>query len=248
MSTPVIAIGYVRRSAKPRKAMPGGKDERDGTASLEVQRAAIEGYCQAEGWVLAEIIEHNGVSGGKRRRFDELDTALERHGATRVVAYHLDRVGRDVGGVLDWLAGASRRGIDLHVVGRGRVHTTSSSDFLATGVEALVADHFRRVVSEKTRDALARLRTTGRRYCNIPPYGYQRALGGRLAVHPREQAVLGEIAALSAQKHSLRVISRTLATRGVLARNGRAFTPAVLGRLVRRAVSDRAISDTAAAG
>src|SRR5260370_33450929 len=96
----VRAIGYVRRSAKPRKSTPGGKDERDGTASLEVQRAAIEGYCQAEGWVLAEIVEHNGVSGGKRRRVTELDAALERHGATRVVSYHLDRAGRDVGGGL----------------------------------------------------------------------------------------------------------------------------------------------------
>lgn len=238
------AIGYVRRSAKARQS----KADRDGTASLEVQRAAVEAYCAAQGWALAEILEHNGVSGGKRQRFTQLDSALERHDATRVVSYHLDRVGRDIGGLLDWIQGAARRGVELHVVGRGRVHTTSSSDFLAVGVEALVGDHFRRLVSEKTKDALARLRTTGRRYSHIPPYGYMTTLGGQLAPHPREQAVLEEIVRLRAGGLPLRTISASLAANGMMARTGRPFAVAVLARLARRSVTDRPIGSRERAG
>jgi DNA invertase Pin-like site-specific DNA recombinase len=241
MTPPIVAIGYIRRSAKPR---PGTRDERDGTASLEAQEAAIRHYTAEQGWTLAEpLVTHNGKSGGRRDRFAELDAAIAAHGAKRVIAYHLDRVGRDVGGVLDWLAQAAKGGIELHVVGRGRVHTTSSSDFLATGVEALVADHFRRVVAEKTRDALAQLRSTGRRYSHILPYGFQLGPDGRLKAERDEQAALVVIARLRARGYSLRRIAAALASRGILARSGNPFRPSTLARLVR----DRAIGDSAKA-
>jgi len=120
------------------------------------------------------------------------------------------------------------------------VHTTSSSDFLATGVEALVADHFRRVVAEKTRDALAQLRITGRRYSHILPYGFQLGPDGRLEPNRHEQRALAAIARLRAKGCSLRRIATTLASRGILARSGKPFRSSTLARLVR----DRAIGDT----
>jgi hypothetical protein len=85
-----------------------------------------------------------------------------------------------------------------------------------------------RVISEKARDALARLRAKGRKASRFAPYGFREAPGGRLVPEPREQAVLGQVAALRASGLSLRAISRALAARGVLARNGRPFTAKVL--------------------
>ena len=62
----VTAIGYVRRS----------KESGERTVSLEDQRARIAAYCAERGWLLAEILADDGVSGGNRER---LATILERY-------------------------------------------------------------------------------------------------------------------------------------------------------------------------
>ena len=102
-----------------------------------------------------------------------------------------------------------------------------------TAVEGLAAEHYRRVISEKTRDALARLRVNGRRVSRFAPYGHRLAAGRRLVVDPQERAVLGQIMALRRRGFSLRAISRTLAAKGVLARSGRPFGPSTLLGIVR---------------
>lgn len=67
--------------------------------------------------------------------------------------------------------------------------------------------------------------------------------GPRGAAEGRAQgaAILGLIAALRASGRSLRGISRELASRGILARNGRPFAPMTLARLV----TNRPVSDDA---
>jgi DNA invertase Pin-like site-specific DNA recombinase len=106
-------------------------------------------------------------------------------------------------------------------------------------VEGLAAEHYRRVISEKTRDALARLRQNGRRVSRWAPYGFSFATEGRLAPEPREQAVLDRIEALRVAGLSLRAISEELAASGILARNGRRFAPQTLVRLVTRRAGPR---------
>jgi DNA invertase Pin-like site-specific DNA recombinase len=196
--------------------------------SLEDQLARIEEYASAQGWRLVDVLTDDGVSGGRRVRLERLADRVKATGARFVVVYHLDRFARDVAGLLDSLRAFARRGVELHVVGRGRIETESASGFLITGVEGLMAEHYRRLIGEKTRDALARLRTKGHRVSRFAPYGQRVAAGGRLIPDAHEKTVLGEIAALSGSGLSLRAISRTLADRGVLARNGRPFAPSVL--------------------
>jgi DNA invertase Pin-like site-specific DNA recombinase len=83
-------------------------------------------------------------------------------GARAIVVYHLDRFARDLAGTLDDLRRFARRGVELHVVGRGRVEAETASGFIVTAVEGLAAERYRRLISEKTRDALARLRAAAR--------------------------------------------------------------------------------------
>lgn len=52
--------------------------------------------------------------------------------------------------MLDTLHAFARRGVELHVVGRGKVEAATASGFLVTSIEGVVSEHFRRVVSEKT--------------------------------------------------------------------------------------------------
>jgi DNA invertase Pin-like site-specific DNA recombinase len=148
------------------------------------------------------------------------------------VIYHLDRLARDAAALLDWLERAARRRIEVHVVGRGRIETETASGYLMAGVEGIVAAHYRKVISEKTRDALARLRSTGRRTSRWAPYGYSFTAEGRLAPEPTEQTVLEQIRVLHAGGLSLRAVSRALAKAGIVARNGRPFAARTLSRLV----------------
>jgi len=155
-------------------------------------------------------------------------------GARAIVVYHMDHFARDLAATLDFIRRFARRGVELHVVGRGKVEADTASGFIVTAVEGLAAEHYRRVISEKTRDALARLRSKGRRVSRFAPYGYRIAPGARILPHPKEQAILEEIAALRGAALSLRAISRALEARGILARNGRPFAPMTLARLVDR--------------
>jgi DNA invertase Pin-like site-specific DNA recombinase len=226
----VIALGYVRRS----------KESDARTVSLEDQRARIEAYCEERRWRLTEVLADDGVSGGRRERLERLAERVKATHARAIVVYHLDRFARDLAATLDYLRRFSRRGVELHVVSRGRVEADTATGFIVTAVEGLAAEHYRRVISEKTRDALARLRANGRRVSRFAPYGHRLASGRRLVVNPREQAVVGQIVELRRRGLSLRAISRALAAHSVLARNGRPFRPSTLLGIVRnRTVENR---------
>ncbi len=229
-SRDMVTLGYVRRS----------KESGARTVSLEDQQERIAAYCQERGWQLAEILADDGVSGGRRERLDRLAERVRVTRARAIVVYHLDRFARDLAATLDYLRRFSRSGVELHVVGRGRVEADTATGFIVTAVEGLAAEHYRRVISEKTRDALARLRAKGRRVSRFAPYGYRLAPQGRLVSDPKEQTVLTEISRLRADGLSLRAISETLLARGVLARNGKPFAPMTLARLV----TNRGISDS----
>jgi DNA invertase Pin-like site-specific DNA recombinase len=155
-------------------------------------------------------------------------------GARSIVVYHLDRFARDLAATLDYLRRFARRGVELHVVGRGKVEADTASGFIVTAVEGLAAEHYRRVISEKTRDAMASLRVNGRRVSRFPSYGSRLGPGGCLTPDPREQSILVKVSKLRATGLSLRAISAALASKRVLARNGRPFSAKVLWTLTSR--------------
>src|SRR5213593_3883042 len=130
--TSMTAIGYVRRS----------KESGERNVSLEDQRARIAAYCAERGWELAETLADDGVSGGNRERLERLAERVKATDASAVVVYNLDRFARDVSALLDALRSYARAGIELHVVGRGKVDVASASGFLVTGVEGLMAEHY----------------------------------------------------------------------------------------------------------
>lgn len=230
----MTALGYIRRS----------KESSERTVSLDAQRVAIERYCAERGWRLAATVIDDGVSGGRRERLTRIDAKVRETQARVVVVYHLDRFARDVAALLDSMRVYDRRGVELHVVGRGRVETQTASGYLGVAIEGVLAEHYRKLVSEKTRDALARLRATGRRVSGHAPFGYRVADDGRhLLPDATEQAALALIRRL-APGHSLRALSAELAKRGVTARCGRAFSAKVLRDLV----TIRTVGNSATAG
>jgi site-specific DNA recombinase len=176
----IVALGYARRS----------KETQDNTVSLDEQCQRIEQHCQSQGYELTGIIKHNGVSGTKRRRFDELLKEIDRARCTVLVIYHLDRLARDNVGLATFLTALRKRNVTLfEIAGAGRIDTSKATGKLTTTVRGVFDEYYAEVIGEKTRDALRHCKEQGRRYSNIPPFGY-RHVDQRLVEHPEEQRAL----------------------------------------------------------
>lgn len=226
----MVCIGYARRS----KAT--SEDARDGrrVVSLDTQAEKIRSYATAQGWTLAEIVTDDGVSGGRRERLGRIANRVKVTHAGAVIVYTLDRYARDVSGLLDSLRSLNRRGVELHATDRGRIDTGTASGFLMTSIEGVVSEHYRRVVGEKSKHALAKLRAEGRRISRWPPYGFRHDDTGNLITEPTEQQALAAIAGLVHAGLSLRALAAKLEAQGFLARSGRPFSVSTLAVLLRR--------------
>jgi len=154
-------------------------------------------------------------------------------GARAIVVYHLDRFARDLAATLDYLRRFARRGVELHVVGRGRVEADTATGFIVTAVEGLAAEHYRRVISEKNTRCPRPTPGEGSPCVAVRPYGFRLVAGGRLVANRKEQALVCRIGALRGRGLSFRAISRALARQGALARNGRPLGPSTLLSIVR---------------
>lgn len=200
------AIGYIRRSKK--------SDEK--AVSLDVQAEAVRAYAGAHSLEVAEVICDDGVSGGKRARLRRLREAIEKTGAKAVVVYHLDRFARDIAGLLEEVKAYNEHGINLYACDRGRIDIDSASGFLMTGVEALLAEHYRRLISEKTKRALAHRREQGLRISRFIPYGFTLGIDKRsLISNPEQQEVKAYILELGRLGLGARRIRATLEDEGI---------------------------------
>lgn len=242
------AIGYVRRS----------KESDEQTISLDVQTAAIRDYARRHGWELVEpVLEDDGVSGGRRERFTAISATLTTTKARRLVVYSQDRLGRDLAALLDFSRQWARRNVEIHAVDQGRIDAGTVAGYARFVGLGLGDELFRLQTGDKTRAALERLRRLGCLGSGQAPYGW-RALNrvvqanGRkhrpLEPVPHEQRALDRIAELTDTGRSLRALSRQLEAEGYLARNGKAWQPRALSRIVTRVVTDRTVGHSQAAG
>lgn len=219
------AIAYIRRS----------KESNERTISLDDQLRQVSDYARAQGWELAAVVRHDGVSGGKRARFDRIREAIAETDADVVLVTNMDRFARDAAGALEEIDRFTKRGVQLHVVGRGRVETSTATGFLTAGIESLLAEHYRRLVSEKTRSALALKRDRGERTGEVP-FGFRVAADGRtLEQDDAEQAIVAIIRELRAAGSTLRTIADALNAQGMTTRRGTPWRLQYVDRVLKTA-------------
>jgi DNA invertase Pin-like site-specific DNA recombinase len=141
------AIGYVRVSTEEQ-----GKSG----AGLAAQRAAILRECERRGWHLVEVIEDEGYSAKDLRRpgvriaLEE----LERGRADALVVSKLDRLSRSMIDFTALMARAQRQGWAL-VALDAPVDTTTPAGEAMAHVLATFAQFERRLIGQRTREALA---------------------------------------------------------------------------------------------
>lgn len=147
-------VGYVRVSTA---------EQADSGAGLAAQRATIEAEAARRGWTVAETYEDAAASGKSlsgRPALAEALAALDRGDAAGLVVAKLDRLSRSVGDAADLLDRAQRGGWALVACDLGVDTSTPAGEAMAN-VMATFAQLERRLIGQRTRDALAVRRAQG---------------------------------------------------------------------------------------
>lgn len=166
---------------------------------LEAQREAVRNYLNGGQWSL--VAEFTEVESGKRNDRPELAKALQAcrvYGAKLVIA-KLDRLSRDA----HFLLGLEKAGVDF--VAADMPHANR----LTVGIMAMVADEERRMISQRTKAALAAAKKRGVQ------------LGGaRLSRAARKAGRDAQAARATERATNLAPIIRDLQTAGVTSFSG----------------------------
>ncbi len=146
-------VAYVRVSTE---------EQRGSGAGLAAQRAAILAECERRGWHLVDVIEDAGYSAKDLKR-PGVRMALELlrdGGADALVVAKLDRLSRSMLDFSSILATAQKQSWGLIALDCA-VDTTSPAGEAMANVLATFTQFERRLISQRTKDALAAKRAQG---------------------------------------------------------------------------------------
>lgn len=194
----VRVVGYVRVSTE---------EQADSRAGLESQRTEIASECERRSWVLLEVYADEGVSGRSlngRHALSKAVGAVESGEADALMVAKLDRLSRSLLDFAALMARANKDGWNLVALDLGIDLATPAGEFMAN-VMASAAQWERRIIGQRTRDALAQKRAAGVRL-------------GRPPVLPDE--VVSRILAEREEGESLRAIAARLNADGIPTAHG----------------------------
>jgi len=146
-------IAYVRVSTE---------EQANSRAGLEAQRSAIATEAEARGWTLVRVVEDAGFSAKdlKRPGIRAVLEAMKAGEADTLVVAKLDRLSRSMLDFAGLMATAQKQSWGL-VALDVNVDTTTPSGEVMANVMAAFAQFERRLIGQRTREALAKRRDAG---------------------------------------------------------------------------------------
>lgn len=209
-------VGYARVSTD---------EQADSGAGMDAQRLAITLECERRGWTLTRIEEDaaSGRSMAGRPGLSAALEAIEAGDAETLIVAKLDRLSRSLLDFAALMARAQRRGWALVALDLG-VDTTTPQGEMMANVLAVFAQFERRLIGQRTRDALAIKRAQGVR------------LGRPPAIPP---ALRDRLREMRAEGMTYRAIALALEAEGVAtAHGGERWHASTVSRAVRAAGQD----------
>lgn len=209
----VAVLGYLRVSTA---------EQADSGAGLAAQRAAIMAEARRRGWEV-EFVVDAGLSGASVRKRPALADALgrlKRGEASVLVVSKMDRLSRSLVDFAGIMADAQREGWALVALDSPADLTTPSGEAMA-GVMAVFAQLERRLISQRTKAALAQRRAAGVRL------GRERVISAEVEARARE---------LRASGLTLAAVGSALASEGHEPPSG-TWYPATVARVLARAAA-----------
>jgi DNA invertase Pin-like site-specific DNA recombinase len=194
-------------------------EQADSRAGIEAQRAAILSEAERRGWSV-EFIEDAGFSAKSLKR-PGLTLALDRlkrGEASVLVVSKMDRLSRSLLDFAAIMQRAQREGWALVALDSPADLTTPTGEAMA-GVLAVFAQLERRLIGQRTKEALAKKREAGVR------------LGRPRAISPEAEARVHE---LRAKGMSIRHVAAALEAEGYSPPGGGSWQPSSLHRILSR--------------
>src|SRR5919112_1576534 len=208
--------------------------ERQGRSGpgLDAQRKAVEDFLNGGNWrLVAEFTEVESGKHSDRPALAKAFRACRLHGAKLVIA-KIDRLSRDA----HFLLGLEKAGVDFVAA------EMPTANRLTVGILAMVADEERRMISKRTKEALAAAKARGvtlggNRGSIISAEAREISRKARLAASEARVADLAPVIAelQAAGVTSLGGLAKGLSERGIpTARGGTSWTPVQVSRVLAR--------------
>ena len=219
------AIGYIRVSTR---------DQADSGVSLESQRTKIEAYAVLHDLELVEVIEDAGHSAKSLDRpgMTKLLRLIRGRKVSVVIVAKLDRITRSVRDLGELIDLFQRSGVEFASVG-DNIDTSTASGRLVLNVMGSVSQWEREAIGERTSEALAVMRSNGRRISRHAPYGY-RFNGQGWVEDEQEQRAVRLMRQLRADGLSLRRIAAELEQQGHHNRQGQRLSAQTIANVLKR--------------
>lgn len=220
------AIGYVRVSTEK---------QADFGVSLEAQTEKVKAMAIVQGAELLEVIVDAGESAKSLNRpgMARLLALVERRAVDCVIVAKLDRITRNVYDLGELLKRFEKRDVSLVSV-VDSLDTRTAAGRLVLNIMVSVSQWEREAIGERTRDAMAHLKSTGARVGNIA-FGFELAADGKLTLNAAEQEIIAKVQALQADGYSLRAIAAELNRQGFTTRKGSAWRHEYVAGILRAA-------------
>lgn len=202
-------IGYIRVSTD---------QQAESGAGMAAQRSAIRRQCEQHDWELVAVYEDNGASAKSLKGRPGLSEALEvlaDGGASALVVAKLDRLARSVHDFAGLVRIAEREGWGIVALDLG-VDMTSPTGGLLANVTASVAEWERRIISQRTSEALAQRKAAGVR------------LGRPRSLDP---AIANRIRSRRGKGATLQMVADELNADGIGTPSGRTWSPALVRKI-----------------
>ena len=133
------------------------------------QECELREVAARAGWEVAKVYKDHGISGAKGRdkrpAFDALHKAAVRREFDVVMAWSVDRLGRSLKDLVNFLDELRALNVDLFLKTQG-IDTTSPSGKAMFGMLSVFADFERSIIQERVRAGLARAKGEGNRHRN----------------------------------------------------------------------------------
>ena len=224
------ALGYIRNS----------KDEKN-SVSLDYQRREIEKYCLVNDLQLLGIEEDKGISGksvSTRQGLMRIKEAVKERTLDAVVVFKSDRLSRNGRDSLDLEELMSEKRVAYLSTTEGRLSSETVDDEFMQYIRAGLNQRERKLISLRTKQALARKKEKGERIGGQPKYGWK-VVDKELIPEDHEQGIIKRIVKLRDLGLSFRKIESKITEEGLVTRKGTTFSFIQIARILKNIEPER---------
>jgi DNA invertase Pin-like site-specific DNA recombinase len=185
-------------------------DQHTRNQELELRQAA-----ERAGWEVVDVYTDHGISGAKGRdkrpAFDALCRDASRRRFDIVMAWSVDRLGRSLQDLVNFLSELHALKVDLFLKTQG-IDTTTPSGKAMFGMLSVFADFERSIIQERVRAGLLRARKEGKRLGRPPMKGVlKQRIAAALKAPGRTEGVRKIAQRFGVNASTVQAISREIA-------------------------------------